>query len=189
MDIELTRSTSDSSHRQTACADRQDGSFPPPGRARRSDHQGTRSGFARIGRIRATTVVALRTGGASQSKWARRSRPWNASTPTAVVASLGEVFERTIFKDVLRFASAGDEAGRSRGRSLRPSCPKGQPHQWPPVRSASGRGAQEAETSTNAIRPSRPADAGSRQIVATTRWIALQIRATSSAPVTKGGMV
>ena len=107
---------------------------PTPQRFHRSHHQGPQSGIARIGRIRATTVAALQTGGASQSKWARRSRPWNTSTSTTVVASPDEVFESTIFKSVLRFASAGDEAGRSRGRSLRPRCPKGQPHQRSPRR-------------------------------------------------------
>ncbi len=201
MDIELT--TLDSPRRRTARIDRQDESLRSPQRFHRSHHQGPQSGIARIGRIRATTVAALQTGGASQSKWARRSRPWNVSTSTTVVASLDEVFESTIFESVLRFASTGDEAGRSRGRSLRPRCPKGQPHQRSPRRECVRAGGPRRSVFANpglALVTSKAGgeeekvkgvggEGGRLQIRATTRWIASQIFATSPAPVTKGGMV
>jgi hypothetical protein len=51
----------------------------PPGRARESDHQGARFGYDQIGMFPPATVVAVPTGGASQSKWARRPGP---GTPT-----------------------------------------------------------------------------------------------------------
>lgn len=61
-------------------------SLTPPSRARQSDHQGAQFASVRLGRYSPATVVALRTGGASRSKWTRKTRPWNASLRTTVVA-------------------------------------------------------------------------------------------------------
>ncbi len=63
-------------------------SLTPPSRARQSDHQGAQFASVRLGRYSPATVVALRTGGASRSKWTRKTRPWNASLRTTVVASI-----------------------------------------------------------------------------------------------------
>jgi hypothetical protein len=48
--------------------------------------------------FRPATVVAARTGGASQSKWARETRPWNANLQTTVVASFG--IEESYLEDI-----------------------------------------------------------------------------------------
>ena len=66
----------------------------PPGRGRAVDHQGARlrsplerAPISRLESARSTVAVVSPAGGASSSKWARRSRPWNASSSTAAVAT------------------------------------------------------------------------------------------------------
>ena len=92
MTRELTHTTKrDSSDSRTACFDFQaDSKLSPhcPDRVGESNLQGARSASPRIGRNLSTTVAAPQPGGAFQSKWTRRSRPWNASVPATVVASL-----------------------------------------------------------------------------------------------------
>lgn len=88
MDKELTKTDVKSSDHRIACADDQTNSPIPPNRARKSDHQGAQFGCPQIGSIWSTTVVALRIGGASRSKWTRKTRPWNASLRATVVASI-----------------------------------------------------------------------------------------------------
>ena len=72
------------------CSDSRSGSSTAPQAPQGvadSDSQGAQSGSSQIERAWLTTVVAPRKGGASRSKWTRKTRPWNASLPTAVVAS------------------------------------------------------------------------------------------------------
>ena len=89
MDNELTAMDRKSSDDRMACSDDPSGSTTPPSspdRARESDHQGAQNRCAPIGRIWPTTIVAPCTGGASQSKWTRKTQPWNMSLRTTVVA-------------------------------------------------------------------------------------------------------
>jgi hypothetical protein len=57
-----------------------------------------RFGYDKIGKFPPATVVAARTGGASQSKWARKTRPWNANLQTTVVACFE--IEKSYFEDI-----------------------------------------------------------------------------------------
>ena len=97
MDIKLTTTHKEPSDRRTACSENHAGSTTPT-RARESDHQGAQFEKKQIGSGRPTTVVAPRTGGASSSKWTRKTLPWNASLRTTVVAfiSIGETDQRQI---------------------------------------------------------------------------------------------
>ena len=69
-------------------ADSHAGSTTPPNRARESGHQEAQLGSSSIGRFWPATVGAARTEGASQSKWTRKTRSWNAKPQTTVVASI-----------------------------------------------------------------------------------------------------
>lgn len=159
MDRDRTNTThEDPADPRIACSDFRSGSRPArakkagrsdatssigaPRRAGESDHQGTRAGEARQGGFRKATAVARLKGGASASKWTRRTRPWNASTPTAVVDSFhagprsalevysgGEVPE----------AGAGESSGGTRHRAVREDS---RIH-GSPVRSRTGRGRPE----------------------------------------------
>ena len=103
MDQELTTTTTtkrNSSEARNACFDsRSDGvanqAHNTQRRARmaathkqvgESNQQGAQSGVSPIGRACTTTVTAPQQGGASPSRWTRKTRPWNASTPVAVVS-------------------------------------------------------------------------------------------------------
>ena len=86
MDRKLTTTDQKSSDYRVACSNDHAGLIAPPKRALELDHQGAQSGCAQIGRFWPATVVAPRTGGASQSKWTRKTQPWNASLRTTVVA-------------------------------------------------------------------------------------------------------
>jgi hypothetical protein len=91
MDDKLTTTDRKSSDYRIVCSEYPSGSSntpQPPQRAEVTDHQGAQFGRAQIGRIWPTTVVAPRKGGAPQSKWTRKTRPWNAMLKTAVVASI-----------------------------------------------------------------------------------------------------
>jgi len=90
MDKKLTTTEKKSFDFRIVCADaRADSSTVPPSpqRVGASDSQGTRFGSTEVGSTWPTTVVAPQAGGAPSSKWTRRTRPWNASLPTTVVAS------------------------------------------------------------------------------------------------------
>lgn len=75
--------------------------FRKPTRERELNLQGARSDppHTRVtNRVRPTTAAAAQPGGASSSKWTRKTRPWNVSMPTAVVASFSaEAFAQAIF--------------------------------------------------------------------------------------------
>lgn len=86
MDKELTEIDKKSSDIGIVCSNDRAGSTPPPSRVEKLDHQGARFRCTQIGSIWPATVAAPRTGGASQSKWARKTRPWNASLRVTVVA-------------------------------------------------------------------------------------------------------
>ena len=88
MDKKLTTTDRKPSDYRIACSDYHSDSSAPPKRVRESDHQGAQSGCVQIGSIWSTTVVAPRTGGASRSKWTRKTRPWNASLRATVVATV-----------------------------------------------------------------------------------------------------
>ncbi len=87
MDDELTKNKLETSDNRIACSDAPSGLLDTPQRMTDSGHQGARSESALVGSFSPTTVVAVRTGGASQSKWTRETRPWNAIPETAVVDS------------------------------------------------------------------------------------------------------
>jgi hypothetical protein len=90
MDSKLTKTSRDSSGPRIACFHSHADSKRAPTLSEpvgESNHQGAQSGFAQIGRVRSTTVAAPQAGGAFQSKWTRKTRPWNVSTPATVVAS------------------------------------------------------------------------------------------------------
>ena len=127
-------------------------SIGAPRRVGESDHQGARAGETRKDGSRKATAVARLKGGASPSKWTRRTRPWNASTPTAVVDSFhagprsalevysgGEVPE----------AGAGESIGGTRQHAVR----KGSRIHGSPVRSRAGRGRPERSTGPERGRP------------------------------------
>lgn len=136
---------------------RQNATESPPQRAWLSDHQGARSVAARIERAWPATVVAPQTGGASQSKWTRKSRPWNASRPTTVAASddrgrssreagveridgLASEMQRSVEPTF----SGGEEpetmAGRPEGKPCNHAVRKGSRIHGSPVQTMSGRG-------------------------------------------------
>lgn len=93
MDKELTAMDRKSSDHRIACSDDQSSSTMPrtigplPNRALESDLQGAQIRYTPIGKIWPTTIVAPCTGGASQSKWTRKTQPWNTMAETIVVAS------------------------------------------------------------------------------------------------------
>ena len=60
---------------------------PTPQPVGTSNIQGTRFASLGVESVWPTTVVAPQPGGAPSSKWTRKTRPWNASLPTTVVAS------------------------------------------------------------------------------------------------------
>ena len=88
MDEKLTTIDGKPSDYRIACSDYHSDSIAPHKRVRELDHQGAQSGSFQIGSIWSATVVAPRTGGASQSKRTRKTRPWNTSLRAAVVATI-----------------------------------------------------------------------------------------------------
>jgi len=94
MDDELTNLDPRASEDRMTCSDAPSGSNDTPQQPGALDHQGAASeralgrtaGSAELGSFSPTTVVAVRTGGASRSKWTRKTRPWNAKPETTVVA-------------------------------------------------------------------------------------------------------
>ena len=156
MSEELTRTESRTSEDRTACSDDYQGSgshadssshadsttpTTPHERVWESDHQGARFGCVPFGRFWPATAVALRTGGASHSKWTRKTRPWNVSLQTAVVASsrIGtfdpsklnsrrRLQSETLTTRAFSGLTARGDGREIQGRSRPLSCPKGQPH-------------------------------------------------------------
>ena len=97
MDIELTTTKKKTSDFRIACFESCADSKTPLHLVKRvgdSDIQGTKSGLPKIEVRWMTTVVAPQPEGAFSSKWTRKTRPWNASLPTTVVAS-AKAYERT----------------------------------------------------------------------------------------------
>ena len=179
----LTNGTKNSFEHRSVCSSGSPPSALDPRRARPLERQGERSTppreavqTASFERVRSAAVVASRAGGASQSKWTRRSRPWNASMPTAVVA-LGSILKEWLFLDESVRDAAGDtvpardqnnaivrndwcgsaiakpscdEAGKLwQGLSrgpLRPSCPLGSRITAPPSRVRMGGGDRSPPT-------------------------------------------
>ncbi len=88
MDKKLTTTKQETFDIRTVCAEARTDSTPAPSSPERVGalaFQGARIGSAEVESAWPTTVVAPQTGGASSSKWTRRTRPWNASLPTTVV--------------------------------------------------------------------------------------------------------
>ena len=111
----------------------------PPGRGHAVDHQGARhrsplerAPMSRLESVRSAVAVVSPAGGASSSKWARRSRPWNASSSTAAVAT-PSIRERWLCPDDSAWRTQGDaccgQVAREGSRIL-----------GSPVQRASGRG-------------------------------------------------
>lgn len=102
MDKELTTTKQETFDSRIVCAEaRGDSKIAPPfpERVGASDLQGAQSGSAELESARQTTVVAPRPGGASSSKRARKTRPWNASLPTTVVTSSKALERRFVSVD------------------------------------------------------------------------------------------
>ncbi len=99
MTNQLTRSERNSNDARKACFNSQALSISGNQRERELNHQGARSATPHTHvakRVRPTTVATAQPGGASSSKWTRKTRPWNVSMPTTVVASFSvEAFAQT----------------------------------------------------------------------------------------------
>jgi hypothetical protein len=111
----LTNGTKNSFEHRSVCSSGSPPSALDPRRARPLERQGERSippreavQTASFERVRSAAVVASRAGGASQSKWTRRSRPWNASMPAAVVAPYS-ILTEWLFRD-----ESGPDAAENR---------------------------------------------------------------------------
>ena len=154
MDNELTTTTDqNSTDPRIACFDSRSNSkltsqhsvsaqSGAPQRVGDSNHQGAPSGSAPIGRVCPTTVAAPQQGGASHSKWTRRTRPWNASTPATVVASL--IAGPRSALDVYSGGEVPDTTARqSQGEPCTHAVRKGSRIHGSPVRPRIGRGSLE----------------------------------------------
>ena len=94
---ELTRTEKNSNDNRKACFNSQEFSVSGNQRDDELDHQGAQSDPPHtpvVNRVSPATVATAQPGGASSSKWTRKTRPWNVSIPTTVVASFSTV-ERT----------------------------------------------------------------------------------------------
>lgn len=129
-----------------------DRSVAPPSRTSSLECQGPHPGTPNEVRRQASLESALPTaavdshrGGALHSKCTRRSRPWNVSTPTAVVAS-PSIHETWLFTDRSSFEAAeiGESVGSSKGGSCGQGARQGSRILGSPVRRASGRGSSRA---------------------------------------------
>jgi len=105
MSDELTKESKNSVEDRSARSSGNAPSALDPRPAYLLDRQGERSTppqetlqTASFERVRPAAVVASREGGASLSKRTRRSRPWNSSMPTAVVASTS-ILKEWLFRD------------------------------------------------------------------------------------------
>ncbi len=114
MSKKLINGTQNSFEHRSVCSNGGAHSVRDPRRACPLDRQGERSTppreavqTASFKRVRSAAVVASREGGASQSKRTRRSRPWNASMPAAVVAS-SSILKEWLFIDESAPGAAGD---------------------------------------------------------------------------------
>ena len=163
MDNELTKTADqNSTDPQIACFDSRSNSkltsqhsapvqSGAPQRVGDSNHQGAPSGSAPIGRVCPTTVAAPQQGGASHSKWTRRTRPWNASTPATVVTSFvaGP-------RSALEVYSGGEvpeaSARPSQGEPCNHAARNGSRIHGSPVRPRIGRGSSE-ENNTSLDEP------------------------------------
>ena len=91
---ELTKTTKNSFDSPNVLSKDEAASAPSPHRdpskefqgARQDVHDGEEGHPIPFERVRSTMAVGSRAGGAPHSKWTRKSRPWNVSPPTAVVA-------------------------------------------------------------------------------------------------------
>ena len=123
-----------------------------PQRVGESDHQGARVRTARINGFRKATAAARLGGGASPSKWTRRTRPWNASTPAAVVDSF-----HAGPRSATEVYSGGEVPEAIAGGSLGEPCShavrKGSRIHGSPVRPRAGRGRPERTRLTLACGP------------------------------------
>ena len=122
MQRKLTTTKQDSSDPRIACfLSHADSKLPhtPHERVGDSKHQGTQSGFNNPTQTQQgseegwpTAVAASHPAGAFQSKWTRKTLPWNANVPATVVAPIG----------IISMIS-GREATESRaGQSQRGPC-------------------------------------------------------------------
>ena len=140
MDTELTRKQQEkqqqTSDHRIACSDDHAGSIVPHKRARASDLQGAQFGSFLIGRFWPAAVGAARTEGASQSKWARKTRTWIANLQTTVVASIRALEPDAEDTSIMPWAPDGAVGSKSvlrlhgrrrrqgpQGRSWPLSCP------------------------------------------------------------------
>ena len=145
---------SDSKPTTTTSASRADETSPhgAPQRVGESDHQGARIRNARISGFLQATAAARLGGGASPSKWTRRTRPWNASTPAAVVDSF-----HAGPRSATEVYSGGEVPEAIAGGSLGEPCShavrKGSRIHGSPVRPRAGRGRPERTRLTLACGP------------------------------------
>jgi len=112
MDNQLTKTSRYSSDPRITCFDSHADSKRAPTlqeRVGESNHQGAQSGIAQIGRVCSTTVAAPQAGGAFQSKWTRKTRPWNVSTPATVVASRPPGFDDRVTEGSKEAAHSEDD--------------------------------------------------------------------------------
>ncbi len=114
MSNKLTNETRNSFEHQSVCSNGSAHSALDPRRVCLLDRQGERSTppreagqTASFERVPPAAAVASREGGASQSKRTRRSRPWNVSMPTAVVAS-SSILKDWLFLDESAPGAAGN---------------------------------------------------------------------------------
>lgn len=122
---------SDSWEAQPMYAEAQAPVESPPERVGRSDHQGARSGNPLSGSLPPTTAVGPQAGGASPSKWTRKTRPWNASTPMAVVDPL-RAGPRSATEVISGLEAPEVRAGRSQRTPRAPAVRKdGRIHGFP----------------------------------------------------------
>ena len=114
-----------------------------PERVGESDHQGAWIRSARTSEFFSTTAAVMPGGGASQSKWTRRTRPRNASISTAVV----DLFHAGP-RSALEVYSGGEApepmAGGSLGEPRRHAVRKDSRIHGSPVRFRPGRGRPRA---------------------------------------------
>jgi len=103
-----------------------------------SSHEGIRR-VTSFERALSATAVDSQAGGAPQSKWTRKSRPWNVSDSTAVVASRS-IREAWLSPDSTGSTQPETLARSSKGASCGQVAREGSRILDSPVQSASGRG-------------------------------------------------
>jgi len=144
---ELTNETRISFTIRSGCSTDSDVSAPTPHRAPSLEFQGAHSeSQAEVSRRTASaeralsaTAVATHPEGAPLSKRTRKSRPWNVSDSTAVVASRS-IREAWLSPDSIGITSPNQLARNSKGDSCGQVARKGSRILDSSVQSASGRG-------------------------------------------------